>query len=115
SALGVGNNLTVNLSLTFKGTFAGAKTVSSSATNNASVFSGWQTVGTWTVPAGGSLPPANVGVTPASGSGSSQTFSFTFTDPAGFADIAWTQMHFQTTLTGSNACYVQYTRATNAL
>jgi hypothetical protein len=115
TASGSGNNLTVNLSLTFKGPFAGAKTISMSATNNASVFSGWQSMGTWTVPAGGSLPPANVGVTPSSGSGSSQTFSFTFTDPAGFADINWTQMHFQTTLTGQNACYVQYTRASNAL
>src|SRR5439155_1019874 len=75
--------------------------------------SGWQALGTWTATNAITLPPANVSVTPSSGAGSSQTFSFVFSDVYGFADINWVQMHFQTSLVANNACYVQYTRANN--
>ncbi|MEO7652932.1 MAG: SBBP repeat-containing protein, partial [Bryobacteraceae bacterium] len=110
-----GNNLTLNLSLVFKVGFAGAKTVSMNVTNNAATSSGWQAMGTWTATAGGSLPPANVSVTPGSGSGSTQAFSFAFSDPYGFTDINWVQVHFQTQLIAASACFIQYTRATNVV
>jgi hypothetical protein len=110
-----GNNLTVNLALTFSGTFTGTKTVSISGVSSDGTFSGWQVKGTWTVPLGGSVKPTNVSVSPSSGSGSSQTFSFLFTDSAGFADINLVQVHLQTQLVGQNACYLQFTRATNVI
>jgi hypothetical protein len=115
SASSSGNNLTVNLALTFTGSFAGAKNISMGAINNASVFSGWQQMGTWTVPSGGSQTAVNTSVAPSSGSGSSQAFSFVYTDPAGASDINLTQVHFQTQLVAQSACYLQYTRSTNTI
>ncbi len=113
--IGFDANLTVNLALSFTAAFAGTKNISMGVINNANVFSGWQQMGTWTVPNGGSLPPANVSVIPSSGSGSSQTFNYIYTDPYGATDISWVQMHFQTQLVAQNACYLQYTRSTNTV
>ncbi len=47
-------------------------------------------------PLGGA--PSNVSVTPSSGSGSGQTFSYLFSDPNGFADIVSAQMLVGATL-----------------
>jgi len=60
-------------------------------------------MGTWTVTNQG---PAAVSVTPASGSGSSQTFSFVFSDPNGYADIVSTQMLVNAAPSAANGCYV---------
>src|SRR5437667_191389 len=112
SVSGSGGNLTVSLALMFKSWFAGAKSVFSGVINNASVFSGWQTMGAWTVTAGGSSTPMNVSVTPASGSGSSQTFSFVFSDASGYTDINWVQIIVGPQVQSNNVCFVTYTRAT---
>ena len=45
-----GNNLTLNLTITFTTAFAGAKNVYMQAVDAASASSGWQTRGAWTVP-----------------------------------------------------------------
>jgi large repetitive protein len=45
-----GNTLTLNLAMTFKPAYAGAKNIYMYAANAANVNSGWQTRGTWTVP-----------------------------------------------------------------
>ena len=62
-----------------------------------------------------SVPPANVSVTPASGAGTTQIFSFIYSDPYGYVDINYVNMLFQTQLTGQSACWVQYTRASNVI
>src|SRR5206468_7791203 len=111
SATGSGNNLTLTLALTFKPVFIGAKNVYMIVGNNGNVSSGWQAKGSWN-PAG---PPANVSVTPASGSGTSQAFTLVYSDPAGWADITYVGALFQTGLFGQNACYVIYVRANNAI
>ena len=49
SAVPSGNTLTVNLAVTFKNAFAGAKSVFMYGTNGV-INSGWQTRGSWTVP-----------------------------------------------------------------
>ena len=113
SASGSGTNLTINVSLTFKPVFAGAKNIYMGLYNNALATSGWQTKGAWTV--AGSLPPTNVSVSPASGSGTTQMFSFVYSDPSGYADINWVNMLFQTQINGQNACWVQYTLASNTI
>ena len=64
---------------------------------------------------GGNQPPAAVSVTPSSGSGSTQTFSFLYSDPNGFGDLPWAQMIFNATLSGASACYTHYDRASNAV
>jgi hypothetical protein len=113
SVSGSGTNLTLTLALTFKPVFAGAKNTYMSVINNALATSGWQAKGSWTV--AGSLPPTNVSVSPASGTGTSQMFSFVFADPSGYADINYVNMLFQTQIAGQNACWVQYTRASNII
>jgi hypothetical protein len=115
SVLGSGNNLIVNLALTFKAAFAGPKNVYLNAQDSGGLWSNWQQLGTWTVPIPGNLPPTNISVTPSSGSGSSQTFSFLFSDPNGYADLSTVYMALNATLTWPNACYTYYDRTANAL
>jgi hypothetical protein len=49
SATWSANTLTLNLSLTFKTAFAGAKSLFGYARSVGGLFSGWQTLGAWTV------------------------------------------------------------------
>ena len=107
-----GNNLTVNLAITFKPAFPGAKNVYMGAVGNSGVFSGWQPKGVWTIPG---APPTNVSVTPSSGSGTTQSFSFLFSDPIGFADIHHVDIIFNSQLVGQNGCFIEYSRASNVL
>ena len=53
SASGSGNTLTLNLPITFGSSFAGTQTIWMIAYDNAGLSSGWQSMGTW------SLPPAS--------------------------------------------------------
>jgi hypothetical protein len=115
SASGSGNNLTVNVALTFNASFGGAKNVYMCAIDNGGLSSNWQQRGTWTVPNPNNHPPTAVSVTPSSGSGSSQTFSFVFSDPDGFTDLATTYIGFSATFAFGNACYSYYDRNANAL
>jgi hypothetical protein len=48
-----GNTLTLNLAMTFQADFAGAKYIYLYAVDAAGTNSGWQELGTWTVPQGG--------------------------------------------------------------
>ncbi len=111
SASGVGNNLTVNLNFTFKPAFAGAKNVYMQVQDNGGLGTGWQPRGTWTT--GPDSPPVAVSVTPSSGSGSPQTFSFLYSDPNGFADLSWAQTIVNASLTGLAGCYTHYDRLAN--
>jgi uncharacterized membrane protein len=98
-----GDILTVNLALSFTASFAGSKNIYAYI-QDATVGSGWVTEGAWTVP--GSSGPTPVSVTPSGGSGAAQTFSFTYSDPAGASDIAGGQIVINSTLNGVNACYL---------
>lgn len=60
-------------------------------------------------------PPVNQGVTPNSGGGVSQTFSFQFSDPSGVADLTTLSVLFNSTTSLANACSVVYSRAANGL
>jgi hypothetical protein len=112
SVSAVGNNLTVNAALTFKPGFGGTKTVYLDAEDTAShLSSGWQNRGTWTVP---SVPTA-VSVTPSSGSGASQTFSFLFSDAGGASKITYIQALINGSLAWQNSCAVLYYQSTNRL
>ena len=58
---------------------------------------------------GGSAgPPSAVSVTPGSGSGSTQTFAFTFSNPAGAAGIVSAQIDINASLGVVGACYIYY-------
>jgi hypothetical protein len=113
SVSGSGNNLTVNLVLTFKAAFAGSKNTYMQVQDVSSTLAPWLARGVWTNPVAG--PPVNVSVSPASGSGATQTFSFIYSDPAGSSDIGFVDFLFQTTFNGSNACFAVYIPSTNVI
>ena len=62
-----------------------------------------------------SSAPTSVSVTPASGSGLTQSFSFVYSDTNGFADIASVNVLINSSFSGLNACWVYYSRAANTL
>ncbi|HEY1757189.1 MAG TPA: hypothetical protein VGG72_17580 [Bryobacteraceae bacterium] len=102
-----GNTLTLTLAITFTPAFAGNKifyTAARSATEN----SGWQALGTWNVPGLVTLGPAVGGVTPGESVTAGQTFTFTFTDTNGYADLAVVDILTNGFLDAINACYVAY-------
>jgi hypothetical protein len=107
-----GTNLTVNLALTFSGAFLGAKTIYAEVYDG-SADSGWQQRGTWTAPSSGG--PSTVSATPASGSGTTQTFAFAFSDPNGYQAITSVQILVNGAMTPSGGCYLFYYRPANAL
>jgi hypothetical protein len=79
-----------------------------------STNTGWQTMGTWTVPAAATLPAA-VSVTPSSGNGLSQTFSFRVSDANGASDLTTVSTLVNTFQSVSAACSVTYNRVQNTL
>jgi hypothetical protein len=64
-------------------------------------------------PRGVNYTPSAVSVTPASGSGASQTFSYVFSDPNGYTDLAAVQMLVHSVLSGAGGCWIYYSRAAN--
>src|SRR5207248_5049947 len=54
-------------------------------------------------------------VTPSSGTGASQVFSFVYTDLAGATDITYAYMLVNAAFSASNGCVVIYSRAANLL
>jgi GBS Bsp-like repeat-containing protein len=69
----------------------------------------------WTRVLPGNLAPSVVSVAPSSGSGTSRTFSLTYSDPNGWQDIAHAEFLINAGFSGANACYVSYDRAYNTL
>ena len=108
SASGSANTLTVNFAVTFLSPFTGAKNTYLLAYGNAyATASGWQQMGTWNV-AATAQAPANVSVSPASGTGVAQTFAFKSSSVNGYSYIAWMQMIFNYGVDGTGACYFYY-------
>jgi hypothetical protein len=100
-----GNTYTLNLAIGFQAGFAGAKSVYSYAGTALGFNSGWQQLGTWTVPSGATQLPTE-SVSPSSGSGASQMFTFVYTDVNGAADLASAQVVINSSLSEFSACYV---------
>jgi hypothetical protein len=106
-----GNILTLNLALTFQAAFAGSRNIYLQAANSDG-STGWSLGGAWTIPAAG---PSPVSVTPASGSGTSQTFAFLFNDSQGYAAINTVSVIINSGTSGTASCYLYYVRASNAV
>jgi len=99
-----GNNLTLTMSINFKPAFAGTKQTYMWVQNNAGATNNWQDNGAWTVP-GNSQPPQAGPVTPGSGAGAAQQFTFVWSDPNGAADISAAAVIFNTSINGPGACF----------
>src|SRR5579871_3592999 len=102
SATASGNTLTVAISLTFQPGFAGAKTAYLYAAD-ANSNTGWVARGAWTVTVPPPQPTAS-SVSPNASMGSSQTFTFVFSDTQNPLNITGMAMLFSTSLTETNAC-----------
>ncbi|PWT98654.1 MAG: hypothetical protein C5B51_28725 [Terriglobia bacterium] len=111
SMSGSGNNLTVNIPLTFFPTFTGHKYDYTMGTDAVmSTVWPWPQPGAWDP-----NPPGVSSVVPGSGSGSSQTFAVTATDVNGPAAIAYISFLVNTGLDGRNGCWVLYQKSGNTL
>ena len=108
SVSGSGNTLTLTLAITFNSKFVGNKVTFVAARNNSGGNSGWQAMGTWDVPGTAPAGPAVGGVIPARSAASGGTYSFTFTDTNGFADLAVVNVLTNNFLDGMGACYVAF-------
>jgi hypothetical protein len=101
-----GNTLTLTLAITFAPGFSGNKIFYTAARSNTQ-NSGWQALGTWSVPGTTPMGPAVGGVMPGR-STSSGTYTFTFTDTNGYADLGVLDILTNSFLDGIGACYVAY-------
>jgi hypothetical protein len=97
-----GNNVTATISITFKSSFAGAKSIYM-YTADATANTGWQARGTYSVT---SLPAA-VSVSPSTASGTSQVFTAVYSDTAGASALAGELFLINAGINGVGACYVQ--------
>jgi hypothetical protein len=110
-----GNTLTFTLAVTFKAGFAGTHTIFMYATNGKQT-SGWQTRGTWTVPAAATPVVTADSVTPNAGTGTTETFVLSYSDTAGATDLRQTWVWFNPTFSSSaHSCLAYYQPGTNYL
>ena len=108
SASPSGTTLTLNLAVTFNSSFAGARNIYMQATTLEGLGTGLQSRGTWTVPSYSAGTPSAVSVSPSSGSGLTQTFTFVFSDTGGAGDLHQQYVLFNSSTSTSNACEVEY-------
>jgi hypothetical protein len=109
-----GNDLYVNVALTFSSTFVGSKNVYAYAGALNGGISGWESLGTWE-PQATAGPPAIVSLSPNTGSGAAVTFQAVYTDPNGAADLNEILLQVNTGQSAGNACYVYYQPQANQL
>jgi len=114
SAVGNGNSLILTLNLSFSAGFAGNKVMYLAARDLEGGNSGWQALGSWGVPGATTFPSVG-GVNPARGAGSSQTFTFTFSDTKGYQDLGVVDILINNFLDGRQACYLAYSRPVGVL
>src|SRR6202034_159232 len=111
-----GVDLTLNLPVTFTAAYAGKKNIYMYAAGS-SANSGWQTMGSWIVPASvATVGP--VSAAPSSGSGAQQTFALQYADSLGATDLATAWVWITSTSTAgssANSCLVYYARPANQL
>ena len=59
--------------------------------------------------------PSAISANPSSGTGLTQAFTWTVSNPEGYAEISEVQALFNMALSGWSACYIRYSRASNLL
>ncbi len=79
----------------------------------AGMNSGWKKLGWWMAGTLAEQPPSAVSVSPSSGFGTTQPFSFVASSPNGAGNLAEVSMLFNTTLCQGNGCYLTYIVAGN--
>ncbi len=93
-----GNTVSITLTINFNASFAGAQNIYAAIVDTSYNESSFQQIGTWTVD--------NVSVSPSAGSGSPQTFAFSYASAGQMQE----HFYFNSSATGANACYLLYDR-----
>jgi hypothetical protein len=106
SATGTGTTLSISLVMSFTANLGTNFQVYASVADTGGLQDSWRIVGTWGIPAS---PPHTTSVSPSSGTGSTQTFTATFTDPDGYGDISVVGIEFGRQLSFVGTCYMNYT------
>lgn len=115
SATGSGDVLTLTLDMSFFPAFGGNKVVYIAARDQATLNTGWQTMGTLAVPPLTATFPKPVGISPSFSSLSSQIVSLTFQDQFAASNLQTAWMLINTAIDGRAACYVAYYRPGNQI
>jgi sugar lactone lactonase YvrE len=110
-----GTTVVLTLTINFANGFSGNKIVYTAAQDLLGYNSGWQALATWGVPGAVTVGPAVGGVTPIRGSAAGQTYTFTFTDPNGWADLAVLNILVNKVLNAAGACYLALVPAAKAI
>jgi hypothetical protein len=108
-----GNTLTVTFALTFQPTFAGAMAVYLQAGDSSSK-TGMLAEGAFTIVIPVGTPQVN-SVSPNSGGGPGQVFTFVYSDTVFAQNLATVAFLFNTSPVFTNACYVVYNLAANTV
>ena len=111
----IGNTLTVAPTITFKSGFKAGIQIYMYVQDIPGMTSGWKTMGWWMVGSLAEQPPTAVSVSPSSGFGNTQQFSFVASSPNGAGNLAEVKMLFNTTLSRVNGCYLTYLATGNQL
>jgi hypothetical protein len=112
---GNGNTLVLNLDIGFHAMFAGNKVIYLSAGDVAGHNSGWEALGVWQVPGAVETTTTAMRMNPAQGSGTDQSYTFTFSDALGIQNLGVANILINHSLDGRHACYLAFARAANVL
>jgi hypothetical protein len=111
SAVLSGNTLRLDVAVTFKAGYTGAKNIYLYAATVGGLTTDWQQRGTWTV-----QEVSAMSVTPGSGGGATEAFAAEYSGVAAVTDLAHVYLRFSTALTGpANVCMVRYEQASGLL
>ena len=108
----VGQLTRTNLDVSFRGGFAGTKSVYQLAGDSNGGNSGWQLMGTWTDTGDPNVLEITT-MTPTAGAGASTVVTANVRKGDGVAKIAFVQFVMNAGLNGFNACFIHYDRASN--
>lgn len=119
-----GNTLSVRFPVTLFGSFPGTtKDLQLRAIDAGGLDSGWQRLGSWTIPASVTQPPTSttpswpqlLSVSPASGQGNAVTLTAVANDANGASDVRTVSLIVNDRLATAQGCYILVTAATRSV
>ncbi len=105
---------TWNVTVSFKSTLQGSRTLYLNAVSANGLTSGYQSMGTWTVDTS-AVGPSTTSVWPTGGSKASETLQFVFTDSAGATTLVGGHILIGSAVDGRSACWMWFDRRTNSI
>lgn len=109
-----GTRLTLTLQIEFTSSFAGARSIWANITGGSGRTSGSPALGTYTVARGVEVASGPVAVSPASGSGTGQLFTVSYSNAAGAGGLATLRLLINDRQSAAGGCYLSVDVATRA-